>query len=134
MAWRGEPDEPHTPAQPCECRRSAPRHLPPLYPYPSPLSLAAARRPYPAHSARARRQALSIRDQRQKNHDEMVREKKQFVTRDKKERAIDYTVSEEKSKLLQQKRESVEKKYRSQFAAQAEAEKWDTAPLRRYFG
>lgn len=78
--------------------------------------------------------ALSIRDQRQKNHDEMVREKKQFVTRDKKERAIDYTVSEEKSKLLQQKRESVEKKYRSQFAAQAEAEKWDTAPLRRYFG
>ena len=79
-------------------------------------------------------QALTIRDQKQKNHDEMVREKKQFVTRDKKERAIDYTVADEKTKALLMKREAVEKKYRSQFAAQTEAEKWDTAPLRRYFG
>ena len=31
-------------------------------------------------------------------------------------------------------REEVERKYRSQFAAQAEAEKWDAVPLRRYFG
>lgn len=66
--------------------------------------------------------------------DEMFREKKQAVTRDKKERAIDYTVAEEKAKQLQMKRETVERKYRSQFAAQDEAEKWNTVPLRRFFG
>jgi len=78
--------------------------------------------------------AVVTRDQKAKNMDEMVREKKQFVMRDKKERAIDYTVAEEKAKELQKKRESVEKKYRSQFAPQTEAEVWDTAPLRRFFG
>ena len=66
--------------------------------------------------------------------DEMYREKKQWVTRDKKERAIDYTVADEKAKQLQHKRDSVEKKYRSQFAATDEAEKWNTVPLRRFFG
>jgi len=79
-------------------------------------------------------QAVITRDQKAKNMDEMVREKKQFVMRDKKERAIDYTVAEEKAKELAKKRESVEKKYRSQFAPQSEAEVWDTAPLRRFFG
>ena len=66
--------------------------------------------------------------------DEMFRERKTFVMRDKKERAVDYTVADEKAKQLQKNRESVEKKYRSQFAAQEEAEKWDTVPLRRFFG
>jgi len=81
------------------------------------------------------KQAANVsRDQKAKNHEEMVREKKQFVMRDKKERAIDYTVAEEKAKDLAKKRDSVEKKYRSQFAAQSEAEVWDTAPLRRFFG
>ena len=65
---------------------------------------------------------------------EMYREKKMAVTRDKKERAIDYTVAEEKAKQLQSKRESVERQYRSQFADHSEAEQWDVVPLRRYYG
>jgi len=78
--------------------------------------------------------AITTRELKNKNMDEMFREKKQAVTRDKKERAIDYTVAEEKAKQLQMKRETVERKYRSQFAAQDEAEKWNTVPLRRFFG
>ena len=42
--------------------------------------------------------------------------------------------AEEKAKQLQAKRDFVERKYRSQFAAQDEAEKWNTVPLRRFFG
>ena len=79
-------------------------------------------------------QAWSTRDQKDKNMEEMVREKKLFVTRDKKERAIDYTVADEKARQLELKRDSVEKRYRSQFAPQPEASKWDSAPLRRYYG
>jgi hypothetical protein len=78
--------------------------------------------------------AQTTRELKNKNMDEMYREKKRSVTRDKKERAIDFTVAEEKAKQLQAKRDFVERKYRSQFAAQDEAEKWNTVPLRRFFG
>ena len=78
--------------------------------------------------------AQTTRELKNKNMDEMYREKKRSVTRDKKERAIDFAVAEEKAKQLQAKRDFVERKYRSQFAAQDEAEKWNTVPLRRFFG
>jgi len=69
-----------------------------------------------------------------KSHEQMTNERKADVMRGKKERMIDYSVAQDKAKLLASNREQVEKRYRSKFANAAESQQWETIPLRRWYG
>ena len=56
------------------------------------------------------------------------------MLREKRERMVDYTVAQDKARQLASNRETVERRYRAKFANAEETQKWETVPIRRWYG